>query len=821
MSAESLGLECPQRVIGRRLSHFEITARLGKGGMGEVYLAHDLTLDRNVALKVLPPELADDTEHLTRLVREAKALAALDHPHIVTVFSVEEADGVRFLTMAYVEGRSLDAVIPEGGLAIGQLLDFAVPLADALRAAHERGIIHRDLKPTNIIVDNEGRLRVLDFGLAKRELPAAEVGQATTRAFSGQMTREGAILGSYPYMSPEQAEGRLVDARSDLFSLGIVLYEMACGQRPFAGSTGVSLITAILRDMPVPLGERRPDLPQRFVEIVSRCLEKDRDRRYGSALDLRNDLEDLRRVFRNGLAEPASDVIARRDTAPVQPRSRARVVTAAALAVMALVAGIFYWSSWSREPAGAEVVMAPDVPFLAVLPLRNLTGDPEQDYFVDGMTEALITDLSKIGGLRVIARSSAMRYKDTEKSIPEISAELGVGAVVEGSVIREGDRVGITAQLINPATNAATWSNRYERDLTSVLAIQSDIARAIAGEIHVALTPEEATLLSADRTADPRAYEAYLKGMFHLRRFTPQDLEAALQLFENAIAIDPSYALPHYGVSQVWNYSFVLGVEQPLEAGPKALAAVKQALTLDGSLAEAHLGLANIKTSFEWDWQGAEAAFERAIEINPNYAEARVFYSHLLLILGRIEEGQSQIERALELDPFEPFFRAAFGVFLGYTGRQDEAITVFRETFENVPGFGFAHQPAWRVFHSVGRLDEAVEQARMHLTNVGEAEAVTALDRGFAEGGYPEAMRQAAETLAAGSRLATARPIIIADLYDDAGETDKALEWIERAYELRDIDVAYLGGLLLSEDVRRHQRFQRILDRLGTPLLAR
>ncbi|HSF99931.1 MAG TPA: protein kinase [Vicinamibacterales bacterium] len=811
----------PEKVIGRRLSHFEITARLGKGGMGEVYLAHDLNLDRDVALKVLPPELADDTEHLTRLVREAKALAALDHPNIVTVFSVEEADGVRFLTMAYVEGRSLDAVIPDGGLTIAQLLDFAVPLADALRAAHERGIVHRDLKPTNIIVDNEGRLRVLDFGLAKRELPAAEVGQATTRAFSGQMTREGTILGSYPYMSPEQAEGRLVDGRSDLFSLGIVLYEMACGQRPFAGSTGVSLITAILRDTPAPLGERRPDLPQRFVEIVSRCLEKDRNRRYGSALDLRNDLDDLRRALASGLAGPASEVRARWDTAPITPRSRARVVTAAALAVMALAAGIFYWSRWSQEPAGAQVVVAPDVPFIAVLPLRNMTGDPEQDYFVDGMTEALITDLSKIGGLRVIARSSAMRYRDTEKSIPEISAELGVGAIVEGSVIREGDRVGITAQLINPATNTATWSNRYERDLTSVLAIQSDIARAIAGEIHVALTPEEATLLSADRTADPRAYEAYLKGMFHLRRFTPQDLEAALQLFENAIAIDPSYALPHYGVSQVWNYSFVLGVEQPLEAGPKALAAVKQALTLDGSLAEAHLGLANIKTSFEWDWQGAEAAFERAIEINPNYAEARVFYSHLLLILGRIEEGQSQIERALELDPFEPFFRAAFGVFLGYTGRQDEAITVFRETFENVPGFGFAHQPAWRVFHSVGRLDEAVEQARIHLTTVGEAGAVTALDRGLAEGGYREAMRQAAETLAAGSRLAKARPIIIADLYDDAGETDKALEWIEHAYELRDIDIAYLGALLLSEDVRRHQRFQRVLDRLGTPLLAR
>jgi TolB-like protein/Flp pilus assembly protein TadD len=456
---------------------------------------------------------------------------------------------------------------------------------------------------------------------------------------------------------------------------------------------------------------------------------------------------------------------------------------------------------------------------LAVLPLSNLSGDPEQQYFVDGMTEALITDLSKIGALKVISRTSAMRYRDSDKSLAEIAGELDVEAVIEGSVLREGDRVGITAQLIEVATDQALWADRYERDLTSVLALQGEIARAIAGEIRVTLTPDEQKLLTSARPVDPRAHEAYLKGMFYLRRFTPQDFQASLQHFQTALEIDPDFALAHYGVSQVWNYMFVLGMEQPLVAGPKALEAVTRALELDDSLAEAHLGMGNVRVSHLWDWEGAEESFLRAIEINPNYAEARIFYSHLLLILDRTDEAFQQADRAIELDPLEPFFRAAHAVVVGYSGRTEEAVEAFREIYQSSPGLGFLHQPMFRMLSWAGELDEALEHARLHLEMMGELDAVAALESGYAEGGYRTAMRQAADALAAGSRLASARPIFVADLYGDAGENELALDWIERAYEAKDIDIAYLGATVWDEKIRSDPRFLALIERLGVPLL--
>jgi TolB-like protein len=799
-------------LIGEKLSHYRITARLGAGGMGEVYLAEDTKLERRVALKVLPADLAGDPDRLKRLQREARALAALDHPNIVTVFSVEEADGVHFLTMAHVEGDGLDELIPEEGFSAERLLELAIPLADALRAAHERGIVHRDLKPANIMVDREGRLRVLDFGLARVEVGAApdDVTQLATQT----MTQAGTVLGTFPYMSPEQAQGQIADARSDLFSLGVILYEMATGHRPFTGETGMSLISSILKDAPIPVTEVKAELPAELAAIIQRCLEKDPAERFSSAGELRDRLQALRREVNSGQAVFWAAI----------PRSR-RLLLAATLVAVAALVGVYAWISVSTSgpppEAGLSEAVAPRITSLAVLPLKNFSGDAQQAYFVDGMTEALITDLSKIGALKVISRTSAMRYRDTEKSLAEIARELDVEAVIEGSVLREGDRVGITAQLIEVATDQTLWADRYERDLTSILALQGEIARAIASEIQVTLTPREESLLLSARELDPEAHEAYLKGMFHLRRFTPQDLETALQYFETALDLDPAYALAHYGISQVWNYSFVLGVVRPDEGGPKALAAVTRALELDDTLAEAHLGLANLKMSYEWDWQRSESAYLRAIEINPNYAEARAFYSHLLLALGRAEEGRRQIELGLELDPLETFFRALYGVLLGHSGHLDEAVRLFSETLETPPAFAFAHQPFWRALHAAGRYEEALEQVKAHLTFVGEAQAVVALERGYTQGGYREATRQAAESLAAGSNAATARPGIIAELFDDAGDAENALDWFERAYESRDIDMPYLGVVLLSDEVRTDPRFLALLERLQLPLTDR
>jgi serine/threonine-protein kinase len=803
-------------LIGTTLAHFKIRARLGRGGMGEVYLAEDTKLDRQVALKLLPEELADDPERLKRLVREAKALAALDHPHIVTIFSVDEDHGVHFLTMAYVEGESLDSLIPEDGLPVARLLELAVPLSDALRAAHDRGIIHRDLKPSNVMVDREGRLRVLDFGLAKRDTSrVGELSQATTQGLTEQMTREGAILGSYPYMSPEQAEGRPIDARSDLFSLGVVLYEMATGRRPFQGDTGLALVTSILRDEPPALTEVKPSLPRRFEQILDRCLAKDPDERFQSAEELRDELRKLGDEVVSGTAAIGPSRFARS-----RGSHWGRVILLAAGALVVVLALGWVWGSRRPPPAteSTEAVSHPAITSLAVLPLKNLSGDPEQDYFVDGMTEALITDLSKIGALKVISRSSAMRYKGSDESLSQIAAELGVDAVVEGAVIREGDRVGITAQLIEVETDENLWADRYERDLTSILALQGEIAKAIAAEIQVVLTPEEQTLLAATRTIDPQAHEAYLRGTFHLQQFTPRDFELALQYFETAVQIDPDYALGHTGVARVWLYRNQFGLEPPSAAIPQAQAALKRALELDDSLAEAYLVLASTTAWYEWDWEPAELAFKRAIELNPNYAEARVFYSHFLAFLGRAEASSAQIEKALELDPLNPFYQGLYGIQISMTGRLEDAIAQIRRTHEIAPGFNFGRFALAEMLDLVGRKEEAMVEIRTHYRGLGDEEILEALDRGEGETGYKGAMRAAADLLA--ERSLTQGGVSIQDisvLYESAGEFDQALEWLERGYESRDPDMPYIGAMPVSEELRAKPGFQDLLRRMNLP----
>jgi tetratricopeptide (TPR) repeat protein len=434
------------------------------------------------------------------------------------------------------------------------------------------------------------------------------------------------------------------------------------------------------------------------------------------------------------------------------------------------------------------------------------------------MTEALITDLSKIGALKVISRSSAMRYKGSDESLSQIAAELGVDAVVEGAVIREGDRVGITAQLIEVETDENLWADRYERDLTSILALQGEIAKAIAAEIQVVLTPEEQTLLAATRTIDPQAHEAYLRGTFHLQQFTPRDFELALQYFETAVQIDPDYALGHTGVARVWLYRNQFGLEPPSAAIPQAQAALKRALELDDSLAEAYLVLASTTAWYEWDWEPAELAFKRAIELNPNYAEARVFYSHFLAFLGRAEASSAQIEKALELDPLNPFYQGLYGIQISMTGRLEDAIAQIRRTHEIAPGFNFGRFALAEMLDLVGRKEEAMVEIRTHYRGLGDEEILEALDRGEGETGYKGAMRAAADLLA--ERSLTQGGVSIQDisvLYESAGEFDQALEWLERGYESRDPDMPYIGAMPVSEELRAKPGFQDLLRRMNLP----
>jgi len=796
-------------LIGRLLSHYEVLARLGAGGMGEVYLAEDRRLGRKVALKVLPSDLAADPERLRRLDREARTLGSLDHPNIVTLYSVEEAEGVHFLTMAYVEGESLDAVIPEGGLPIGRLVEVATALAEALAAAHAQGIVHRDLKPGNVMVDLSGRVRVLDFGLAKATEPSsASVGEQPTMT----MTAEGTMVGTVPYMSPEQVEGRPVDARSDLFSLGAMLHEMAIGLRPFRGGSAMAVASAILKDDPADLRRLRPDLPERLVTLIERCLEKDRERRIQSATGLLEELAGVRRSL-DSMAYAATTI---EPAAPPRRRPRLRWGLSAALAAVVLAASLVGFDVGGLRQRIAGIGGQPPIRSLAVLPLRNLSGDESQEYFVDGMTEALITDLSKIGSLKVISRTSAMRYRDSDKSLPEIAAELGVAAIIEGSIVREAGRVRLTAQLIRAATDENLWAESYERDLSSVLALQSELAHAIAAEIRLQLTPQENARLASKRQVDPRAYDAYLNGRFHLRRPTTPNLDTALRYFETALGIQPDFAAAYVGVAKVWGNRRQMGFTSNEEARSRGMAALTKALELDEELAEAHSTLAGFYTWADWNWAAAEPEFRRAIELDPNDAVPRATYSHYLQIMGRPDEARAQSERSVELDPLNAGVRSLYGINLISLRRYAKAIEQLDLALSASPDIPYALNAQAVAYWHEGDLDACVAQERRALLAFGEPEVEAALASSYAEGDFALAMRRAAEARIAHSPRALKHPLSVALLYNMAGDTQAALDWLERGYAAHDSGMPYLG-MPEWDAARDDPRFRRMVEKLGLP----
>jgi TolB-like protein/Tfp pilus assembly protein PilF len=803
-------------LLGRRIQSYEILSLLGAGGMGEVYLARDTRLDRQVALKVLPAEVSDDPARLRRLQREAKALAALDHPGIVTIFSVEEAEGVHFLTMAYVKGQTLGELIPANGMPPEKLLELGAALADALRAAHEHGIVHRDLKPANVIVDLEGRLRVLDFGLARvvETVPLSSHVQSQTTEEA--VTRHGMVLGTIPYMSPEQAEGKPAGPSSDLFSLGVVLYEMATGSRPFRGESAASLVSSILRDTPPPVTEVRPELPEGLGRVIQRCLEKAPGARYESAGAVRKELEALRQEVRSGRVTRAARV--------GWPRSRVGLVAlAAVVVVLAALGGTLVWRGGQQPGRQAvEGTSAPPIRSIAVLPLRNLSGDPGQEYFADGMTEALITDLAKIGALKVISRSSVMRYKGTALRLAEIARELKVDAVVEGSALRLGDSVRVMAQLVDPKTEQALWAESYERGLEGVLQMQREVARAIAGEVQVALTPEEAKRLAGARPVNPEAYDAYLKGSYHWKKLTPQDLDTAQRYFELALAKDPSYAPAYEGLAWVWGCRQQMGIALPREAGPNAKAAALRAIALDDSSAGVHEALAAVRTWTDWDWKGAEPEWRRALELDPNSANAHAYFAHFLAITGRFDEAVPHSERALELDPFNALFHALYAQVLYGNRRYDDAVAAARAVLAMQPDHPVARNVLQMCLFSNGMLDEQLAFDRERLAR--DAEFVAALERGFAEGGYAGAQRRVADLLAA--RLEKSGRLVapggggvmgIAQRHLWAGDYDQAIRWLERAHDVHSANLPYVSFQPLWDPLRSDPRFQDLLRRMNLP----
>jgi len=793
-------------MIGKRFGHYRIVERIGAGGMGEVYRAEDEHLHRDVALKVLPAALLAKEEALKALRNEARALSKLNHPNIATVHDFDVHEGTHFLVMEYVIGQTLAQKLSTGGLEQEEAAAFGRQIASALDDAHGHGIVHRDLKPSNILVTLKGQVKVLDFGLAKLLRPGGDLA-----ATQSQSEAHG-LSGTFLYMSPEQMRDDPVDARTDLYSLGIVLFEMVTGQRPFHETLVTRLTEAVLHRAPPPPRTLNPEISPELERIILKCLEKDPGNRYQSAKDLEIDLRRL-----SAISSPASTQ--RAVPLTIRPRRRFPVwgYALAAAVIISMIVLLNVGGLRQRLLGGK----APGrIDSLAVLPLENFSGDPSQDYFADGMTEELISDLSQISALKVISRTSVMGYKGTKKSLPQIAGELGVAAVVEGSVEKAGGRVRISAQLIEAATEQHLWASRYERDLKDVLTLQDEVARDIARQIRIRLNPQEATRLAATRAVDPGAYEAYLKGLYLWNQRSQEAILKGLDYFQQAIKLDPSYPLAYVGLADSY---VVLGADRWLsaeEAFPRAKQAALKALELDGTLAEAHVPLAEIAAE-QWNWAEAENEYKRALELNPNYSVARQWYSSFLVKTGRRDEGVAHARRAVELDPLSPIVNINEAQVLYWARRYDKAREAVLRTLNLAPDFFPAHYYLGLIHLQTGNPTEGIEELRKAANLSAGNELVSgALAYAYGRSGRADEANKMLADLLARSRQGHISSYVIAEVYAGLGKKDEAVRWLEKAYGEHESAAPEIGEEPMFDPLRSDPRFRDLLQRMKLPTEA-
>jgi TolB-like protein len=801
IAAELLAAEPAPALIGSRLNQYQILARLGRGGMGEVYLASDTRLGRKVALKLLPAEFTRDAERMRRFEQEARTASALNHPNIITIHEIGAVDQHQFIVSEFVEGETLRQRIKSGPLELETALEIAVQVASALEAAHRAGIVHRDIKPENVMLRPDGLVKVLDFGLAKLTGAAAPTADLQAETLARLSTETGVVMGTVHYMSPEQARGLKVDQRSDIFSLGVMLYEILAGRRPFEGATTSDVIVTLLTAEPSPLRQHCAGATAELEQVVGKCLAKEREARYQAADEL---LAELKKLQVGG--QPETAATRKLEAAGARLALRRSFVLFAIAAVLLL--GLVYRLSQRQAPT----VQPNQIKALAVLPLENLSGDPQQEYFADGMTEALISNLTQVRALRVISRTSVMRFKGGRKSLQEIARKLGVDAVIEGSVRRAGERVKITARLIQAVNETPLRSFDYERELADVLKLQSDVARAVADEIQIRVTAEERARLAAAPRVKPEAYVEYLLGRYHLYRYDEENLKLASDHFERAIQLDASYAAAWAGLSDAWRSRGIFGAKSFREVEQPAREAALKALVLDANSAEAYTSLGDLKSAWEWNWAGAEQDYRRALALDPASVDAHRLFAFLLSALGRHTEALSHIQTAERLDPLSARVQDDFGRMLYRARNYAEA----ERHLKRAIALGFlARGRLADVYEQTGRYAEALD---IYETGRGSGNVFSIASRArlYAKMGRREEARRLLKDLQRTTYPRFPR-MHAATAWAALGDKDEAFRPLFSAVEQRDNLLVFLKVDPKLDDLRSDPRWKELLRRMNFP----
>lgn len=761
---------------GTRLGHYEIRSQIGKGGMGDVYLAQDTKLDRRVALKILPPEFAEDRDRMSRFVREARAASALNHPNIITIYEIGEAEGTHFIATEYIEGETLQTRLKRESLSLKSTLEIAIQVASALDAAHRAGIIHRDIKPDNVMVREDGIVKVLDFGIAKLSATDTLAVDSESETLIQVETRIGMIMGTVAYMSPEQARGQETDARTDLWSFGCVLYEMLTRQKPFQGATMTDVLANIVYREPASILAYRERTPAELERIVARAVNKNKDERYQSAKDLFNDLKQL----------------------------ETRLLVDAEL-------------TRSREAENISPNQAPAFfSSIAVLPFANISAEKDNEYFSEGLTEEIIMNLSKLQMLKVVARGAVMRYVKEGKTRKQAANDLGVQYLLEGSVRRQGQNLRITTQLIDAMHDVYLWAETYRGTLEDIFEIQEKVAAEIVQALQLHLSPDEKQILRKRFTENTEAYQLYLQGRFFWNKRSEEGLQTAIKYFEAAIEKDPRYARAWAGIADSYSVLGEYGNIPRRELYPKAEAAVMKALEIDDQLAEVHTSFASLLMLSKWDWENSEKEFKRALELNPNYATAYHWYAQWLWSMGRLEEAIQMVSRAAELDPVSQAIMKDKGLAFYYVRQYDTALEMGRKTLELDPNYAAAHRLLSLAYSGQELFDEAIaaNQDWGNLTG-NKIETNLALAQIYAVSGKTETARELVEMVKQDPHLIDQAYRGLALVYASFGESDAALAWLEKGYQRREESILTLKVDPKVDRLRSDPRFIALLKRIG------